>query len=169
MDLVGRRFQPEELALNACWAGDITYVRTWEGWMYLATVIDLASRRVVGWAMADHMRADLVCEALEMALSWRRPVARLIFHSDRGSQNNSARFRQLLAAHGIRQSLSRPRQGLGQRGGRSVLLDAEGRARAPLRLGDQGAGAACDLRLHRGLLQPAAPALNAGVPHAGRI
>ena len=110
VDLVGRRFQPEELALNACWAGDITYVRTWEGWMYLATVIDLASRRVVGWAMADHMRADLVCEALEMALSWRRPVARLIFHSDRGSQNNSARFRQLLAAHGIRQSLSRPRQ-----------------------------------------------------------
>jgi transposase InsO family protein len=86
VDLVGRRFQPEELALNACWAGDITYVRTWEGWMYLATVIDLASRRVVGWAMADHMRADLVCEALEMALSWRRPVARLIFHSDRGSQ-----------------------------------------------------------------------------------
>jgi len=86
VDLVGRRFQPEELTLNACWAGDITYVRTWEGWMYLATVIDLASRRVVGWAMADHMRADLVCEALEMALSWRRPVARLIFHSDRGSQ-----------------------------------------------------------------------------------
>ena len=86
VDLVGRRFQPEELTLNACCAGDITYVRTWEGWMYLATVIDLASRRVVGWAMADHMRADLVCEALEMALSWRRPVARLIFHSDRGSQ-----------------------------------------------------------------------------------
>jgi len=86
VDLVGRRFQPEKLTLNACWAGDITYVRTWEGWMYLATVIDLASRRVVGWAMADHMRADLVCEALEMALSWRRPVARLIFHSDRGSQ-----------------------------------------------------------------------------------
>ena len=110
VDLVGRRFQPEELTLNACWAGDITYVRTWEGWMYLATVIDLASRRVVGWAMAEHMRADLVCEALEMALSWRRPVARLIFHSDRGSQYTSARFRQLLAAHGIRQSLSRPRQ-----------------------------------------------------------
>jgi transposase InsO family protein len=110
VDLVGRRFQPEELTLKACWAGDITYVRTWEGWMYLATVIDLASRRVVGWAMADHIRADLVCEALEMALSWRRPVARLIFHSDRGSQYTSARFRQLLAAHGIRQILSRPRQ-----------------------------------------------------------
>ena len=78
--------------------------------MYLATVIDLASRRVVGWAMADHMRAELVCEALEMAISWRRPGPGLIFHSDRGSQYTSARFRQLLATHGIRQSLSRPKQ-----------------------------------------------------------
>jgi putative transposase len=110
LDLIGRRFLPEDLALNACWAGDITYVRTWEGWMYLATVIDLASRRVVGWAMADNMRADLVCEALEMALSWRRPSAGLIFHSDRGSQYTSRKFRELLAAHGVRQSLSRPRQ-----------------------------------------------------------
>jgi transposase InsO family protein len=110
VDLLGRRFQPEGLALNACWAGDITYVRTWQGWMYLATVIDLASRRVVGWAMADHMRADLVCEALEMALSWRRPGPGLIFHSDRGSQYTSRQLRELLAAHEIRQSLSRPRQ-----------------------------------------------------------
>jgi transposase InsO family protein len=110
VDLVGRRFQPEDLALNACWAGDITYVRTWEGWLYLSTVIDLASRRVVGWAMADHMRADLICDALEMALSWRRPGPALIFHSDRGSQYTSRRFRELLAAHGVRQSLSRPGQ-----------------------------------------------------------
>jgi putative transposase len=110
LDLIGRRFQPEDLALNTCWAGDITYVRTWEGWMYLATVIDLASRRVVGWAMADHMRADLACEALEMALSWRRPGMGLIFHSDRGSQYTSRQFRELLKAHGFSQSLSRPRQ-----------------------------------------------------------
>jgi putative transposase len=110
VDLIGRRFRPEDLALNACWAGDITYVRTWEGWMYLATVIDLASRRVVGWAMADHMRASLVCEALEMALSWRRPGPGLVFHSDRGSQYTSRQFRELLAAHGVRQSLSRPGQ-----------------------------------------------------------
>jgi putative transposase len=110
VDLIGRRFQPEDLTLNACWAGDITYVRTWERWMYLATVIDLASRRVVGWAMADHMRADLVCDALEMALSWRRPGPALIFHSDRGSQYTSRQFRELLAAHGVSQSLSRPWQ-----------------------------------------------------------
>jgi transposase InsO family protein len=109
-NLIDRRFQPEGMALNRCWAGDITYVRTWEGWMYLATVIDLASRRVVGWAMADHMRAELVCEALAMALSLRRPGPGLIFHSDRGSQYTSARFRELLASHGVRQSLSRPGQ-----------------------------------------------------------
>jgi putative transposase len=72
-DLIGRRFDPGELAVNSCWAGDITYVRRWEGWMYLATVVDLASRRVVGWAMAGHMRAELVCEALEMVIRRRRP------------------------------------------------------------------------------------------------
>ena len=110
IDLIGRRFDPSELALNACWAGDITYVRTWEGWMYLATVIDLASRRVVGWAMADHMRAELVCEALQMAIARRRPGPGLIFHSDRGSQYTSKLFRGLLERHGIRQSLARPRQ-----------------------------------------------------------
>ena len=110
IDLIGRRFDPSGLALNAYWAGDITYVRTWEGWMYLATVIDLASRRVVGWAMADHMRAELVCEALQMAIARRRPEPGLIFHSDRGSQYTSKLFRGLLERHGIRQSLAKPGQ-----------------------------------------------------------
>ena len=85
-------------------------MRTWEGWLYLATVIDLESRRVVGFAMADHMRAELVCDALEMAIEQRRPAPGLIFHSDRGSQYTSGQFRQLLAQHDIVQSLSRPRQ-----------------------------------------------------------
>jgi transposase InsO family protein len=107
-DLIGRQFQPADI--DVCWAGDITYVRTWEGWAYLASVIDLGSRRVVGWAMADHMRADLVCDALRMAIKQRRPRPGLIFHSDRGSQYTSAQFTRLLARHGIRQSLSRPRQ-----------------------------------------------------------
>ncbi len=109
-DLIGRRFRPEGLALNACWAGDITYLRTWEGWRYLATVIDLASRRVVGWAMADHLRAELVGEALEMGFSQRRPGPGLIFHPDRGSQHASRKLREPLAGNGVRQSLSRPRQ-----------------------------------------------------------
>ena len=108
-DLVQRAFTPA-LVLNRVWVGDITYVRTWEGWCYLATVIDLASRRVVGFAMADHMRTSLVYEALTMATTVRRPAPGLVFHSDRGSQYTSREFSQLLKARGIVQSLSRPRQ-----------------------------------------------------------
>jgi len=109
-DLVQRQFSARELAPNQVWVGDISYLRTWEGWAYLATVIDLASRRVVGFAVADHMRASLVCDALEMAVGVRQPEPGLIFHSDRGSQYTSNVYREVLAGHGFRQSLSRPRQ-----------------------------------------------------------
>ncbi len=109
-DLVNRAFSPQELTPDQVWVGDISYLRTWEGWAYLATVIDLASRRVVGFAVADHMKAGLVIRALETALTSRHPAPGLIFHSDRGSQYTSAEFRALLDAHGIRQSVSRPRQ-----------------------------------------------------------
>lgn len=107
VDLLRRTFGPEIREVDTAWCSDITYVRTWEGWCYLATVIDLASRRVVGFAVANHMRAELVCDALKMALQARRPATGLIFHSDRGSQYTSEKFRKLLCAHGIRQSLSR--------------------------------------------------------------
>jgi transposase InsO family protein len=110
VDLVKRSFGPGTVEIDRLWCSDVSYVRTWEGWMYLATVIDVASRRVVGWAMADHMRAELVCDALQMALQRRRPDPGLIFHSDRGSQYTSAQFIELLTPHGIRQSLSRPGQ-----------------------------------------------------------
>ena len=109
-DLLRRDFAPQAHALDSCWCGDISYVRTWEGWTYVATVIDLASRRVVGLATADHLRASLVGEALKMALAQRRPAKGLIFHSDRGSQYTSAEFRRLLDGHGLVQSLSRPAQ-----------------------------------------------------------
>ena len=109
-DLVRRAFAPGLLELDRVWVGDITYLRKWEGWCYLATVIDLASRRVVGFAMADHMRVSLVTDALQMAITARRPRPGLIFHSDRGSQYTSATFRELLGAYGVSQSLSRPRQ-----------------------------------------------------------
>lgn len=109
-DLLQRGFSPDQLEPNQAWVGDISYLRTGEGWCYLATVIDLASRRVVGYAVADHMRADLVCDALKMAIGLRQPGPGLIFHSDRGSQYTSAAFRELLARHQVRQSVSRPRQ-----------------------------------------------------------
>jgi putative transposase len=91
VDLVKRAFGPGTVEVDRLWCSDISFTRTWEGWMYLATVIDAASRRVVGWAMAEHMRAELACDALKMAIQNRRPSPGLIFHSDRGSQYVSRR------------------------------------------------------------------------------
>jgi len=89
------------------WAGDITYVPTASGWGYLAVILDLCSRMVVGWAMADHMRTELVEGALRMALGARVPSNDLLHHSDRGSQYASGAYRALLAEHGIAVSMSR--------------------------------------------------------------
>jgi putative transposase len=96
-------------APNTAWSGDITYIATEEGWLYLAVVIDLFSRQVVGWSMRPDMRSNLVIDALEMALYQRRPEkkAGLLFHSDRGSQYASGDFRQVLEAYAITPSMSR--------------------------------------------------------------
>lgn len=91
---------------NEVLAGDITYIRTATGWLYSAVVIDLCSRRVVGWALADHMRAELVVAALEQALGSTQKIAGRIFHSDRGSQYGSKAFRKLLKKAGMLQSMS---------------------------------------------------------------
>lgn len=88
------------------WVGDITFVPTAAGWLYLAVVIDLCTRRVVGWSLARHMRATLVSDALKQALHIRRPAAGLVFHSDRGSQYGSGEYRSLLARAGALQSMS---------------------------------------------------------------
>jgi integrase/recombinase XerD len=106
-DLIGRNFAVEAAAVDTRWCGDITYVNTWEGWLYLATVIDLASRRVVGWALAEHLRTDLVDAALTNALVRRRPASGLIIHSDRGCQYTSAQHTRLAARHGVRLSVGR--------------------------------------------------------------
>jgi transposase InsO family protein len=92
---------------NQTWATDITYVRTWEGWIYLAVVIDLYSRRIVGWSIRDHLRTELVADALIMAIGNRVPAPGLLHHSDQGSQYGSDDYRRLLAAHGITCSMSR--------------------------------------------------------------
>jgi len=90
---------------DLAWAGDITFIPTSAGWLYLAVVIDLCSRRVVGWSLANHMRSDLVLDALLQALA-TRPSDRTIFHSDRGSQYGCTAFRKALATDGLRQSMS---------------------------------------------------------------
>ena len=104
-NLVAREFSaptPDRL-----WIGDITYVATWEGWLYLAVLLDAHSRRVVGWAMADHLRAELALEALQMALAARQPAADLVHHTDRGCQHTAGAHQDALAARGIAVSMSR--------------------------------------------------------------
>lgn len=104
-NLVSRDFSPE--APNRLWAGDITHIWTSEGWLYLAVVLDLFSRAVVGWAMTETLSRRLVMGALRMAVARRRPEAGVIHHSDRGSQYASADFQALLSTHGLRCSMSR--------------------------------------------------------------
>ena len=87
--------------LHKAYVSDITYVRTGAGWLYLAMVIDLFSRKVVGWAMAPSMPVKLVCDALHMAIQQRRPYKGLVVHSDRGSQYASAQYQTVLASHGF--------------------------------------------------------------------
>jgi len=92
---------------NQVWLADITDIPTAEGWLYLAVILDLFTRRVVGWAMRDHMRAELTIAALTMAIQRRRPRAGLIHHSDRGSQYAAGDYRDILRAAAITQSMSR--------------------------------------------------------------
>lgn len=107
-NLVARQFAPEaQPALNRVWVSDITYVPTAAGWLYLAVVLDLASRRCVGWAMRPTLAADLALSALTMAFRTRRPPAGLIHHSDRGVQYACHAYRRLLAQHGAVASMSR--------------------------------------------------------------
>ncbi|MFI8100656.1 IS3 family transposase [Streptomyces sp. NPDC086023] len=109
-DLVLRDFRPDWSAIDTRWCGDITYIATDEGWLYLATVIDIASRRVVGWATADHLRTELVADALAAACRGRRPVGPVIFHSDRGCQYTGHEFAVLAAKFNVRLSVGRTGQ-----------------------------------------------------------
>lgn len=104
-NILDRRFDP--CRPDQAWVCDITYIRTRSGWLYLAVVMDLYARKIVGWAMAPSMHAELVCAALQLAIAQRRPAPGLIVHSDRGSQYASAQHQALLARHGLVASMSR--------------------------------------------------------------
>jgi len=104
-DRLQRNFAPH--GPNQAWVADITYIATRQGWLYLAVLLDLFSRRVVGWSLRERLSRQLVMEALEMGLARRQPRGVLIHHSDRGSQYASGEFRQQMAAHKILASMSR--------------------------------------------------------------
>ena len=107
-NLLQRRFSVKESGgPNRAWCGDITYVRTDEGWLYLAVLLDLGSRMVVGWAMSESLAAELSVAALRMAVARRQPKPGLLHHTDRGVQYAAAEYRELLAAHQITASMSR--------------------------------------------------------------
>jgi transposase InsO family protein len=108
-DQIRRDFTTDAAKINSRWCGDITYIGTWEGWLYLATVIDIASRRIVGYALADHLRTELVASALANAVAARDPAPGVIFHADRGCQYTSAAFASLASGHGV--TLSHGRTG----------------------------------------------------------
>jgi transposase InsO family protein len=104
-NILSRRFDGWQV--NEAWVGDVTYIETGEGWLYLACVMDLASRRIVGWSMSDRIKAELVCNALKSAYGLRQPREGLIMHSDRGSQYASDNHRQLIKTYKMIQSMSR--------------------------------------------------------------
>lgn len=104
-NILNRQFEPA--TPNMAWVADITYIRTRSGWLYLAAVMDLFSRKIVGWAMAPSMPAELVCSALQMAIYQRQPPPGMIVHSDRGSQYASEAHRALISRHALRASMSR--------------------------------------------------------------
>ncbi len=107
-NLLNRRFDVEEVgATNCVWASDITYVDTQEGWLYLAVILDLRSRRVVGWSLSQSLEDTIVLNALRMALTRRQPRRGVLHHSDRGSQYAGGAFQRLLSDHGIVCSMSR--------------------------------------------------------------
>ncbi|MGC4790232.1 IS3 family transposase [Micromonospora sp. DT178] len=160
-DLVQRQFTAS--APNRLWVADISYLRTWEGFLYLAVVVDAYSRRVVGWAMADDLRTELILDAVGMAIQHRRPAReQLVHHSDRGTQYTSFDFGRTLRSCGVLASMGFGRRLLRQRHSESffaTLKDRTGlhpRLAIPARTGDGG------LLLHRGLLQPSPPAQPSG-------
>ena len=165
-DLIGRDFTAA--APNTRWCGDISYVQTVDGWVYTATVIDLHSRKVVGYAVADHLRTSLIIEALAAALVTRKPPAGVIFHSDRGCQYTSQEFAVLrrqrrYPVHGTARHLLR------QCGRRVILRDLQKGAHPHPPMEQSQRGPTAHVPLDRGLLQPPTATLHPRLLDAPRV
>lgn len=152
VNLVDRIFEAD--ARNHLWVGDITYIDTSEGWLYLATVIDTWHRKVVGWSMSERITEKFAVDALEQAVDREDPPAdfSLVFHDDQGVQYTSRAFRRCLESHGIAQSIE-TRQPMGQRAHRVLLQDLKTGAGEGEKIQDERRSEAGYLQIHRALLQ----------------
>lgn len=163
-NLLNRAF--ERTSPNQPWVGDITYIPTGEGWLYLAVLIDLFSRRVVGWAMSDRIDRQLTLNALEMAIVNRgRAVKDVLHHSDRGSQYASADYRQALVDGGLVASMSRK----GNCWDNAVAESSKMGTYSQAAVRDPFRRSSSDLRIHRGLLQQAATPFGARIPQPDAV
>ncbi len=143
--------------INERWASDITYLWTNQGWLYLAVVMDLYSRRIIGWSMSHRLSRHLAVNALTMALDQRRPGDELIHHSDRGVQYMSDDFQELLKDERHHLQHERQRKLLRQRGGRELLCLTQKRTNQEEKIPHERRGKSRCVRLHRALLQPKTP------------
>ena len=148
------------------WLADISYIPTDEGFLYLAAIKDMATRQIVGWAMADHLRAELCIDALVMALQRFQPSRGLIQHTDRGVQYLSGPYRAVLERHGIQPSMSRRGNCLDNAPMESFSLPSRPgrRRRCPVPHPHRSTGGR--VRVHRDLLQSTTPTLSPSLPHA---
>lgn len=146
--------------------GDITYIRCWSGWLYLATVIDCHTRAVVGWAMADHMRTDLICDAISMAATNVTFTTGAVFHSDRGSQYTSDQFAKHLKANGLKGSMGRTGVCWDNALAESFFAALKKRTRVPCCFPDPRQGPAGHCRVHRSVLQSPTYPFRAGLQDA---
>jgi transposase InsO family protein len=174
-DLVQRQFRADRP--NALWVADLTYVRTQQGFFYLAMVLDVFSRRLVGWMMGDTLHTELVLAALEMAIhrrdsappAGREPDAGLIHHSDHGAQYTSFGFSQRLIEAGIAPSLGSVGDSFDNAMARKLVRHHQDRADLPAGLAVPPRSRAGDLRLDRGLVQPTSPPTRVGLAQPARV
>jgi putative transposase len=160
-DLVRRNFT--SVGADRLWVADITYIKTEEGFIYLSFVLDAYSRRLLGWAMATHLRTELVVDALQMALWRRKPAAGLIHHSDQGVQYTSLSFAKSLEEAGIVPSMGSVGSAYDNAMAESFVATLKSELFVPTPLADAGVGSDGDLRVPGGLLQSEEVALSFGL------